>query len=278
MTTFGELLRRYALQQLERAQNSLSEKGLRRRDGVHAARTALRHVRAAIALGRRKLGAQGVAAGKSTRTLCHRLSRLRDAQAAVETLDRLIETEQDDDVRALLTRTRKWALRRRIAVMRDALRKDPDLADIRRQTGVLRDVVQDLAWDGIHLRDLRQALRRSKRRTKRAAKCASRVPRNLWHHRWRRRVRRLRHQFTIVTSVLDQPCSDETPDKKLLSVSGSDAVAGLDISYKALRRRSDALGFENDLVVLQRRIRRDTSFPTDDKRSIQRFLRKKLAR
>ena len=70
MTTLGELLRRYTLQQLEVAQNSLSEKATRRNDGIHQARTAMRKVRAAIALGRRKLGVQGGFGLQSVRVHC----------------------------------------------------------------------------------------------------------------------------------------------------------------------------------------------------------------
>ncbi|MEH6418627.1 CHAD domain-containing protein, partial [Pseudomonas sp. CGJS7] len=105
----GLRLRAFATRELDQALDALGWRGNRIHAGVHLARKCLRRTRAALALGGDALGPGAALVDRELRGLNLNLSNLRDAHALVETLDRLLRSHAEAEVRALLLRARRRA-------------------------------------------------------------------------------------------------------------------------------------------------------------------------
>ena len=87
----GDRLHAYAAAEMVHAIACLSWHGGRLHAGVHQARKSLRRLRATLALGMPTLGPGARLIDRELRRTNRRLSKLRDAQALVHTLDVLLE-------------------------------------------------------------------------------------------------------------------------------------------------------------------------------------------
>lgn len=189
------VLRAYACDELDRAIVHLGWRGGRVHEGVHQARKSLRRTRATLALGAVVLGPGAELIDREVRRVTRRLSKMRDAQALVETLDRVIGASRTPtEALPVLRRARRTAARSRVEVARRVLGDDPALARKRALLTTLRAALPALPWEALTGSRVRDALDTSLARVDSAGARARATGRDNDWHRWRRRVRRLSQQ------------------------------------------------------------------------------------
>jgi CHAD domain-containing protein len=199
----GGILRDYACSELDRAIAHLGWRGGRVHEGVHQARKSLRRTRAVLALGRPVLGPGADLIDREVRRVNRGLSRMRDAQALVETLDRLIRKDRVPEAGPVLRRARRTAAQARAESTRRELADDPELIQRRMLLGTLRAALPALAWDSLTETRVRDALDRGLVRVDAAGSEAYATGRDTDWHRWRRRVRRLSQQHRALGEAID---------------------------------------------------------------------------
>lgn len=197
----GLRLQAFALAELQAAQRLLAHPGEARHEGVHQARKRLRRSRAALALGRRRLGASAERLDDDLGQLCRGLSPLRDAQALLEGLDRLAHTAPES-LRTDLPELMRLARLRRDETLAQVLSRDPDFTRRRARLQALATRLARLDWSGIEPKTVAAAVARSEKRLHKARRGAEHQPDNdeCWHT-LRRRVRRLRQQDHLLAQV-----------------------------------------------------------------------------
>jgi CHAD domain-containing protein len=191
----GIALRDYAAGELDDAIAHLGWHGGRVHEGVHLARKSLRRTRAVLALGAPVLGPGADLVDREVRRVNVSLSKMRDAQALVETLDRVIAAHRTPpEALPVLRRARRTAAQSRVEVARRELGDDPGLAGKRALLKTLRAALPALPWDALTGSRVRDALEISLARVDSGGARARATGRDNDWHRWRRRVRRLSQQ------------------------------------------------------------------------------------
>ena len=218
--TVGESLRTRATNTLAQAIHFLGWRGARLHAGVHRARKALRHTRAVVALGASALGPDGVLIDRQLRRINRGLSSLRDAQALVETLDRLTKRHAAAATGPLLGRARRAAMRRRSAQTRFALHDDAGFANRRAALAALAAELQALPWQDLREKDALRSLQRSESKAGAAAKRARRSLHDDDWHRWRRRARRVLQQQRALDELSAVQKAGSDRDKALTALLG----------------------------------------------------------
>ncbi|MDE2156715.1 MAG: CHAD domain-containing protein [Xanthomonadaceae bacterium] len=216
----GEPLRMHAANTLMQAVQFLGWRGARLHAGVHQARKALRHTRAVLALGASTLGPDGVAIDRQLRRVNRSLSSLRDAQALVETLDRLTKKHTAPATGPLLDRARRAATRRRGTQARLALHDDAGFADRRAALAALAAELQALPWQDLREKDALRSLQHSESKAAAAAKRARRSMHDNDWHRWRRRARRVLQQRRALVELSALQKSGIDRDKAMTTLLG----------------------------------------------------------
>ncbi len=206
-------------------------------DSIHAARKAVRRLRALLALVA-ETALDLDQADNTLRRLGDGLSALRDAHVAVETCDRL-SAQAPVPSWALV---RGHLLQRRDRMLARALTGDPAFARRRASLARVAGRLQAQPWSSLTNREINKAMARSERRTAKAEKRAARTgdPQDL--HRWRRRVRRLRMQLEALPA-LDSALGALIKRK------------GLGHQARALHALGDQLGRQQDLRMVRNLVR-----------------------
>jgi len=199
----AEVLHTYATSELDRAIELLGWRGGRVHEGVHQARKSLRRTRAVLALGAPVLGPGANLVDREVRRVNRRLSTMRDAQALVETLDRLVAKCKVSETMPVLRRARRTAAQARVESARRELADDPGLARKRMLLRTLRAALPALPWDALTETRVRDALDYGLARVDAADAQARATGRDADWHRWRRRVRRLSQQHRALGDVID---------------------------------------------------------------------------
>jgi len=210
---------------------------------IHAARKAIRRMRATLAL----LDQDAFDLERddlALRRLGKGLSDLRDAHVVVETAVKLEKKHPAADWTVVLA-----ALgRRREKLLQRALERDPGFGRRRRVVERILLNVRAQPWDQLHKADIRRALKRSERRARKAADRAGHEGEPEAVHRWRRRVRRLRMQLEVADAMG--------------ALSGhAHAHSIVAKKAKTLHAISDRLGWMQDLTLLRRLVLPMTVWP-----------------
>jgi CHAD domain-containing protein len=169
---------------------------------VHQARKSLRRTRATLALGATVLGPGAELIDREVRRVNRRLSKMRDAQALVETLDRLIAKGKPPETLPVLRRARRTAAIARVEAARRELASDPGLARKRAMLQTLRAALPALPWDSLTETRVRDVLDAGIVEIDVAGARARATGRDEDWHRWRRRVRRLSQQHRATGSLI----------------------------------------------------------------------------
>jgi len=209
----GPALRDYAARELAGAIEGLSRGGGHIHGGVHRARKALRRVRAVLALCGSEPGPGAELLDRELRRANRRLSRLRDAQALVEVLDRLIRKAESSDSSVLLRRARRAAARARAEQARLQRDRDPGFHDARGLLVTLQAALPALQWTSVTKAQVIASLQGSTSRLARASARARSTGRDRDWHRWRRRARRLSQQRRALGDVAAQSEAIQRGDK-----------------------------------------------------------------
>lgn len=199
----ADVLCAYACSELDRAIEHLDWRGGRVHQGVHQARKSLRRTRAVLAFGVPVLGPGAELLDREVRRINRRLSGMRDAQALVETLDRLIGKIKAPETTPVLRRARRTAAQARADCARRELADDPGLTRKRMLLGTLRAALPALPWDSITETRIRDVLDFGLARVDAADAQARATGRDVDWHRWRRRVRRLSQQHRALGDRID---------------------------------------------------------------------------
>lgn len=229
-------LRRLVCNQLRSAIDQLNDRQANRTDAVHEARLHLKKARSLLRLARPAIDDAYERENARLRDVAHQLSRQRDAQAILEAVDQLsAHSEQawrcTDDSLALLRAVRDQLMASQAAEQSDALEKVmPELTgalaaaadEVERWASCVEDGDAILAGFAASYRRGRRALRRVLREA---------TPDNL--HEWRKESKYHRYQVRLF--------QDAWP-------------AVLEARYEELKRLSDLLGDDHDLVILCERV------------------------
>ena len=255
----GPGLRAYATEELDSALVHLAWRGGRVHEGVHLARKAMRRTRATLALGAAALGTQSQRIDKRLRRLNRGLSLLRDAQALVETLDRLIRSDYDDAVITLLQSARREAAARRIDVAKRILGADPALGERRSALRTLREALSALPWEALTAEQIETAREHSQRRLHDARLRALNDGDDADWHRWRRRARRVSQERRALAAVGVDP-------EHLEGDHGFD------------KHTTERLGVAQDLALLIEHCGRNSPFSKPHRAALHAFAAPELAR
>ena len=255
----GEALRDYALSELDAARMALaSAEGAQAvHEGVHQARKSIRRTRAVLRMGDGILGPGASLIDRELRALNTGLSQLRDSQALVETLQRLLAGKHKVSVHAPMERALAAAIAVREACTNNAMLLDPGLASRRALLDVMRAGLPALHWSRLTPSALRMAVADGDAGTRQARERAAQRDRDEDWHRWRRRARRATHQ------------------RRALEAIGVDVKAAADATDKRIAER---LGRAQDLVLLLAHCGRESPFSVDDRAALRRYARPTLER
>jgi hypothetical protein len=209
----GPVLRGYAARELAGAIAGLGRRGGRIHGGVHRARKSLRRVRAVLALCGSEPGPGAELLDRELRRVNRRLSKLRDAQALVEVLDRLIRKAESGDSSVLLQRARRAAARSRAEQARLERDRDAGFHDARALLVTLQAALPALQWTSVTETQVAASLQNSTSRLARASARARSTGRDRDWHRWRRRARRLSQQRRALGDVAAQSKAIQRGDK-----------------------------------------------------------------
>ncbi len=250
----GDSLKMYALEQLKRANVCLGWQGSRTHAGVHQARKSIRRVRACLALGESALGAGAGMLDEELSKICESLCGLRDAQARVESLDRLLEKHSDDDIRSSLLIAKRLAILARAEAMRHEQALDKNFLTRRERLQVLSAAMPVLPWQHISDESLSIAMRHSAGMCDAAAEIALSHGREKDWHRLRRRRRRLIQQHTALDNSAITLPSITAPDRKLGTL----------------------LGEAQDISVLHRFFKKHSGLSEENGKGLKKFLKREF--
>jgi CHAD domain-containing protein len=273
----GESVRAYCLYELDTAGRMLGRSGSELHAGIHEARKAIRHVRAALRLGGKALGANVGPTLDELGKVNESLSEIRDANVVVGAIETLAVKATDGKQRALLRRVCNAFTARRATKLATVLADDPAMVRRRAQLRQLRDAVGALAWADVSALQVQAVLARTMRRAKRVGKRAHDSRDGALRHQWRRRLRRLRHQLKVAESelgwLLSTRASWSWPDP---AASYESAVL-VEVRPKTLRVITDRLGDEHDLRILDLALGDADDIGTADLAAIRKIVRKAIA-
>jgi CHAD domain-containing protein len=232
--SIGRELRRIARKELGRAAERLLD-GRRNDDDVHEARKSVKKVEALTKL----LDAMKIPPPRKDlerlRKAKRSLSRLRDAEAVIETLEHLrsrfshrIPEHTSTTIRARLEREKSEVMRRARSATGSTVRAAKTLRKIRRGA-------RDWAVPSMKLSGLPRLLGRSFRASRKAMKRAQTRGRPSDFHDWRKRVKDLWYQLRLAERL----------------------VAGLTTRIEEFKELETALGEEHNQTVLRARLTRD---------------------
>lgn len=243
-----------ALENYCSAQITLVAEALQRRNhvhrGVHEARKGIRRLRSVIALGFPHFSETATRIDGALRRLGRSLSKVRDAQVAIDSGRRKVEDAASPEQRALWQRITEDLAAARTRTMRQARARDPTFQKRQSAIGRIGKNISLLPWNDIDPIVLRTRLRQSRKRAGRAADRYLDKPRLPHLHQLRRRLRRYRMQITALTTILESPTSARVTRK-------IDAIVAK--HFNALERvthRVDQLGDLLDTQLLRTAIRR----------------------
>ncbi len=239
-------LRRLVSNQLRSAIDQLNDRQADRADAVHEARLHLKKARSLLRLARPALDDTYVRENARLRDVAHQLSSQRDAQAMIEAVAKLSAHAEHQwgcsgDPLTLLRTIRDHLVGQQAAEQRDALEEVmPELTgalsaaadEVERWAACVEDGDAIMAGFAGSYRRGRRALRRALRQT---------TPENL--HEWRKESKYHRYQVRLF--------QDAWPTV-------------FEARYAELKRLSDLLGDDHDLVVLCQRVSDESPASFDD--------------
>lgn len=217
----------------------------------------MRRARACLALGEPALGAGANMIDRELSKICESLSSLRDAQARVESLDRLLANNSNDaesGIRPCLSAGKRLAVLARADAMRKEQAIDPDFLSRRERLRMLEAALPVLPWQHMHSAMLTAAIHETMQACDAAAEKALSGGKEKDWHRLRRRRRRLAQQHTALEN-----CGIQLPD-----------IGELD------RKLGSLLGEAQDLLVLGEFFKNHRGLPVKNSLMLRRFLKQEF--
>ncbi|HUY93525.1 MAG TPA: CHAD domain-containing protein [Pirellulales bacterium] len=228
-------VRKIVHEQLDDAIRGLESVGEERANQVHDIRVRLKKLRAALRLVRSAIGGHYHVENVCFRDAAHQLSQQRDVQAAQEVLAMLADRARREGVDAAALETLE-SCRRRLDEEQQALAEQATSETWLRLAGMLRAAAERVdAWTN-EIRDfetIAEGLENSYRRGRRAMQCALERPTPETLHEWRKQAKYHRYQVNLLEEAWPE---------------------AMKARGKSLKRLSDLLGDDHDLVVLREKL------------------------
>lgn len=227
-------VRRVVCERIDNAAEQLQATGDEREEGIHQARKRFKEIRAVLRLVRYELGDRYTVENRWYRDSARSLAQARDAQAVIETWDKLHDCFPDEFERKQMAAVRK-RLEKRLRRVSASEGVDASDAVLDALTSA-RDRVQrwPLADEGFAA--LRPGARRSYAQGQRNYDRALARETDEAFHEWRKRVKDLWYHTTLLRRIWDDVMS---------------------VRKRQLKTLSDTLGDDHDLVVLRELMRRE---------------------
>jgi CHAD domain-containing protein len=224
-------VRRIACEQLDLAVAGLDDPKLDRDAAIHEARKCCKRLRGLLRLARAGLGEEVYQAENARlRDAARELSDLRDAEALLETYDKLGARFADEVDRRRLAPVRRALLarRRRLAEGDEAL--DGRVAEFRSELDAARARVASWRLAEGDFDVLAPGLKRAYGRGRKAMRAAYDAPSSERFHEWRKRVKYHRYHLDLLSELWPRPLKARRKEVKALGA---------------------MLGDEHDLAVLR---------------------------
>lgn len=229
--TVSEAVARIAAEQLRNAEHALTEGiGHDPVEAVHTARKAIKKERALLRLVRASISrSERRSENASLREVSRGLSKTRDAEALVKTLDDLHERYTGQVPVAAFDAFRAELERERVAA-RAALGERGLAPAVARELAAIRDRIGDCQLSGEDWDAIGNGLTRSYRRGRRAFRRAAAEPDAANLHQWRKRAKDLWYHLRLIAPVCGHSVAGQSKDAHALA---------------------DLLGDDHDLAVLR---------------------------
>lgn len=225
----GESIRRIACERIDAAIAESGGRGRSRAEAVHRARKRCKEIRALLRLVRPQLADSYAVENAWYRDAARDLAHVRDAAAAIESFDKLVEHFAEPLDRRAFASIRKHLVRQRAATG-----DPPDLRDrLRHFRGWMREArgrVDGWRFDERGFALLESGLTKTYAQGRKAMRVAYESPSTETIHEWRKRVKDHAHHIRLLRSVWKEPMGTRHEEV--------DALA-------------DALGDDHDLSVLR---------------------------
>ncbi len=255
----GTALQATLLAHLYRIDEHLKHRGRHPHGAIHQVRKAVRGFRSILALCVSVHPGMLSRVDASIRGIGKKLSRLRDAHVAAETVTAM--RQQSDkgelwrDARTALKKARDDLLTRMLA-------DDPAFARLRKRAVAGAEKVVAVSFSALTCEEVVLALRESAARMRKAERDAKESPRPAARHRWRRRVLRLRLQLECFEEIAHDDAVPAAVRVEARWVLGE----ALDTMPSAaiLTSLADKLGAQQDLAGLKAALRRQDDLPFRD--------------
>lgn len=235
-------LRRVVREQIDDARTRLAEP-TDAHQAIHDARKCFKKIRAVLRLARGPLKNIYSKENAAFRDLGRKLSRLRDAEAMIETIDRLAETYRDQALPQVFQGARQELLARRDTIANEAMDLSEKLHEVRNGLDQADKRIRDWPKLPQSFHAIAPGLHKTYRRGRKGLKTAPRKPSAENYHEWRKRVKYLWYHV------------------RLLQDTWPDVMKALRASLKDLAR---TLGYDHDLAILRDIIRQQPdAFGTD---------------
>lgn len=187
----GDGIRRMAREQMDKSLAEIDDSELDRHKTVHQVRKRCKKIRALLLLARGDLDNAGKVYQRENacfRDAAQSLSNVRDAEALLETCDKLIDASPRQDKRQRLENARHVLEERKLTAAQDDVGLDERIDAFAATLRAARQRVDD--WPiGDSFNALAPGLKENYRRGRKAMKSAVKKPSNDNLHEWRKRVK-----------------------------------------------------------------------------------------
>jgi len=244
-------LRRIAGEQIGKAIAELYDSDLDHHETVHQFRKRGKKIRGLIRLVRPALGGTYEQENRWFRDEARRLSRVRDAEALIETVDALRTDTPSNKDGEILNRVREQLTRRRQQIADEWVDLNDALEDLAIRLQSAKQRVADWRLDGSSFDAIAGGLQKTYRRGRRAFLKARRRRSSKRLHEWRKRTKYHWYHMRLLRDVW----------KPVLMA-----------RINELDRLSDLLGDDHDLAVFRQTLLRETTSRFGTPEDIERLM------
>ncbi len=196
-----EGVRRVVREQIDRAVEELTDAEMDRHEAVHQARKRFKKVRAALRLVRHELGDTYTEENAWFRDTARELSAVRDAEAALETFDRLRERSAGDADFGKLQAVRDALEARRARIAGAEVEMEDTVRGVVKGLKAARKRVKSWPLETDGFDTLEKGLKKTYRRGCKALDAAYEDPSDEAFHEWRKRVKYQWYHVRILRGV-----------------------------------------------------------------------------
>ena len=212
------------------------------REGIHEARKSFKKVRGVLRLVRFELGASFRRENDSYRSMGLLLAQARDAEAMIESLEKLEALPDEMFGPELLVPLRRFLMERRDHLIREDLDLRKRLMIVASEASIALRRMDSWPLNSDGFEALEAGFRRSYRQARRRYSVATAFPSDEHYHEWRKRSK----SFWYHTRLLSPNWIGE-----------AETAAEVEAFREALDQLNDLLGDHHDLAVLKQILRRE---------------------